>query len=263
MAVLDRIRQDERLKGRDDLQPDVLGHSFKLSGNLNTTLSDTDRYRRGALDLHLHCVVGDLSEHCLIFRNVFAAEGLDNLFLPRADSWPLPADDDVPQSLGDYRELAMAVLVREPIENAECVALPSVLWRLQSLEDCDRLCGKGLDYGRPARPTLDSLRVLPWDDGPPDSLEEDREFRARSLFIGHQGAHQVLKAGPQVVNHVCGDDGDIRVFRAGRELQPPDSFFLLALEAVGHGVRVKTVVAPGLPFEIDEVLFGSPELQPV
>ena len=258
------------LDERDEAFDDALAHPADDPSQLLRDayvpfwVTDTNRYDRGAFDLHVHGVVGDAHEFCLVVH--------------RATLWPraplsgevfptgvFPTDGGVRQPGGDRWQCRMLVAVRDPLNDSESVdvgmvGLPFTVRRLQLLEDCD---SSRLHLSRPPLPALPlfaSLRVVP--GVVPHAFPEDWEIHLTAVAQGNECAREVIQSGPNVVDEVSGDERHLRIGTAEND----ETMFLdvvLALDRYAHLVQVLTPVGVDRFFKIGEVLFRTLQLEQV
>src|ERR687898_1545547 len=106
------LRQHERCEWGDDLSLDHAGCAVELGGNFYEPLSaDLDAYNRNAIDLHVHCVVGNSCDVCVVLKHV-PGVGIGGS-LAHGAVWHAVSDPHGGESARNDRELFVSVAVRE------------------------------------------------------------------------------------------------------------------------------------------------------
>lgn len=244
--------------------PESLGQKY-----VEVWVSQADQYSRGASNLHIHgSWRGD--DFCAVARAQVSRGGARS-----------PSDNGavihcrprfrLAESSPSDRQLSVSVLVGQPVEyveSQELVKFPGVGWwtdstleRLDPLQDCDGIRMHLAGGGNPALSALRSLLILPLDlRDIPDRFGNEWEHDVAAFRGRDQGAGEVFQRGPDVVEEVPSEQRDIAV-RGGSEGQSPNVSLLLALDRVAHRIWVGICKAREEPFEVDEVMFGSAELE--
>jgi hypothetical protein len=265
------LRADVGEQPGDHFPRDEVSYGLQATGKRNVQglavgrhifLSKADQYQRCALALHIHGTVGHVLDFCAILNYVpGVCGGEPDLFAPIGQS---PESVEGQHTAGRDWQLRVSVGVREVVEDSQAVIFlpwPSVIGRLQQLEDCHSLRRERLLDGSPYMPGFSSALVLPLDIGFPHPPEVDRKGSAVASFRWAEGGHQVLQAGPHVVDRIRSNERYVGVGGRSRELQSVDLSLIVALDPLAQrvwvGGSVGASVLVDLVLEVDEVLFGS------
>ena len=231
--------------GRDDYRP--------------FWLSNTDRYYRSALDLHVHCV-GRNWEFCIVLHHFVGVYGVGSPH--EIVGRDLVGDGDFFESDRIEGQISVTVGIGEAVEDAQVmhirVGVPSAITRLQSLENCDSVVVHEPGVGNPAFTSVESLLILPWLSGVPDPLPENWKTDVAPLRFRDEAARQVVETGTNVVEKVGGDETDSRV-ELSSEVESAN--VPLAIHPVAHQVGVAIAIGGDFLFEIDEVFFSPLHLK--
>jgi len=222
-------------------------------------LSDTDRYYRSALDLHIHFTFGDF-DLCAIAQNlVDVSDGWTPTRLVRRCT---ESERELLESSGVHGQVSVTVDVGEAVEDTEImhigIGIPGTITRLQSLEDCNSIRVHKSGVSGPPFPVIQSLLILPWLGGVPHTLPEDWKADVAPLRLRNQTASEVVESRPDVIKKVRSNQVDTTV-DLPREAKAVD--LTLALNPYAHRVWVAVAIRGNFQFEIDEMFFSPFQLE--
>jgi hypothetical protein len=142
---------------RDDLAVDRFDDDPQPAGNLyEPVVPKLHAYYRRAMDLHVHYVLGEVKDFCVVLEDVI------RVGVQGSRTWSSICVDELDSharhACNDHRQLFVSVAVRETVDQGQgggLRVLNAQVRRLQPLEDCDRIVRQGLDVAvaSPAKKT--------------------------------------------------------------------------------------------------------------
>ena len=249
---------DERSQVRDDLVFHEAKDHLKHDGEfVPQIISDTKRYCDETIDLHIHFAwMG--SEYCAILHGGGESPDLHTI-----------AEDSRFLEGGPRKyQLSVFVGILESVEHSEEVVggfvglftrLPSLLKRLQSRQNCDRVAWNAFGVSHPGTMSV-RISVFP---GRPVDFEricgEDRKLCSTFVLTWNESAEQMVKGRPDVEQEITRHDGDVLVERQAQG----DCIFeiTIGLEHFSHRAVVSVSGKSNQGFQLIEMLLCPVELE--